>query len=304
MAIFVDKDGNVVTYENEPEEARELFPNIQEGVQDVLIDGTSIVDENGDADIPMASTQKPGVVMIGAGLGLNANKRLTISPASLADIKTGTLTSVGPIIPSRQNASSFYGLASAAGDTTQAQSDNAVGNYTDAAKIAIQKMLGIYEAPWELIAEETFTNETEANKTITTDSNGQPFELTDVVLLFETPQQETASAKGNYGSLTLNDGTDNIGVVYCGVWTQAANGDATGCALFAENKNGLFVVSGKGKSTSTNMGNLMMNYVVGLGNQYGQYSGVKFGTFITRKVIIPAVTGSGHYILYGRRKWT
>ena len=37
----------------------------------------------------------------------------------------------------------FYGLAKAAGDTTQANSGNPVGTYTEEAKAAIRAMLGI-----------------------------------------------------------------------------------------------------------------------------------------------------------------
>lgn len=47
------------------------------------------------------------------------------------------------ITPGRQKNSVFYGLASAAGDTTQKNSDNAVGTYTENAKTAIQTMLGV-----------------------------------------------------------------------------------------------------------------------------------------------------------------
>jgi len=36
----------------------------------------------------------------------------------------------------------FYGLAAAAGDSTQSASDNAVGTYTDNAKSAIRTMIG------------------------------------------------------------------------------------------------------------------------------------------------------------------
>lgn len=45
----------------------------------------------------------------------------------------------------------FYGLAKAAGDTTQSASSNTVGAYTDDAKTAIRAMLGIDTA--SLVAE-------------------------------------------------------------------------------------------------------------------------------------------------------
>lgn len=55
------------------------------------------------------------------------------------DLSSYALTSE---IPTKEF-TAFYGLASAAGDTTQAQSSNALGNYTSSAKAAIKQMLGI-----------------------------------------------------------------------------------------------------------------------------------------------------------------
>ena len=46
-----------------------------------------------------------------------------------------------PLATGHQHASTFYGLAKAAGDTTQSQSSNAVGTYTEDAKSAISEML-------------------------------------------------------------------------------------------------------------------------------------------------------------------
>ena len=47
-----------------------------------------------------------------------------------------------PINTASQDKAAFYGLAKAAGDTTQSQSNNAVGQYTDEAKAAIRTMSG------------------------------------------------------------------------------------------------------------------------------------------------------------------
>ena len=46
-------------------------------------------------------------------------------------------------IKSKMDSLTFYGLAKAAGDTTQALSNNAVGTYTDDAKTAIKSMIGV-----------------------------------------------------------------------------------------------------------------------------------------------------------------
>lgn len=97
-------------------------------VQDVQVNGSSIVSNN-IANIP-----------IGQGLAIS-NGALSISPANVIHVKAGT--TVRPITPANQHYSTFYGLAIAAGDTTQRLSDNGVGIYTDNAKTAIQQMLDV-----------------------------------------------------------------------------------------------------------------------------------------------------------------
>lgn len=84
-------------------------------ITDVQIEGTSIVNNSGVANI---------------------------SSATSTQIKNGTDTTK-VINPSNQHASTFYGLAKAAGDATQSASNNPVGTYTSEAKVAIRNMLGI-----------------------------------------------------------------------------------------------------------------------------------------------------------------
>ena len=124
-------------------------------VTDVQINGTSIV-ENKVANIPVASANALGLVKVtgNGGIRVLADGQIGVSPASVADIKEGA-TSTGSIVPSRQHASAFYGLAKAAGDTTQAMSANTVGTYTDQAKTAIQTMLGIDTAIADAVGEIT-----------------------------------------------------------------------------------------------------------------------------------------------------
>ncbi len=111
--------------------------------KDVQINGASVVDQNGVANVPFASANTFGVVKINTTYGTNiANGTIAIQPASPENIKA-SLSAYRPIVPERQNQSVFYGLAKAAGDTTQSTSSNAVGTYTDEAKAAIQTMLGI-----------------------------------------------------------------------------------------------------------------------------------------------------------------
>ena len=193
------------------------------------------------------------------------------------------------------------GLAKLAGADMASVTGETVGVYPEAQRVAIQKMLGIYEAPWELIREDTFTNATTVTHEISVDGNGQPFELTDVVLLVESPVQETASAVN--GNLVLSNGTKNIAGVYCTGWTQAANSTAHGCWIVEEKKNGLVFVNGKNGSSSTNMQTMTQSYAEGLGNTQAQSIQADTADFVVRLVKIASVLGTCHYKLYGKRKW-
>lgn len=109
---------------------------------DVQIDGTSIVN-NGVANIPKASSSTLGTVKVNGNMGIYLlNDVLTPNTPSDAEYKAGA-NSVKPIVPNKQHFATFYGLAKAAGDSTQASSSNAVGTYTDDAKAAIKTMLGV-----------------------------------------------------------------------------------------------------------------------------------------------------------------
>ena len=272
-------------------------------VDDVQINGTSIV-SGGVANIPKSANNVLGVTKPnGMGVGVNTSGDLYITPADSSVIKAGT-QQYTPITATNQHHAIFYGLAKAAGDTSQSASNNPTGTYTDTAKVAIQKMLGIYEAPWELIREDTFTNATEADHTVSVDGNGQPFALTDVILMFETPVQTTEAKKANYGQLrfyTSLDGTD-FKAVECNAWTQAANASATGCFAILENRNGMIFLNGVKSATSTNSGNVVQRYGAGFTGT-AQNIFIPNGEFTIKKVVIPGVTGTGHYKLYGKRKW-
>lgn len=112
-------------------------------VQDVQVNGVSILDAQGVANVPKANADNFGVVKVATqGVALNSNNVLQIVPASLNTIKSG-VGNYNPISPQHQHESTFYGLAKAAGDTTQSASSNTVGTYTDTAIDKIMQMLGI-----------------------------------------------------------------------------------------------------------------------------------------------------------------
>ena len=115
-------------------------PSADDVVNDVQINGTSIVTD-GVAEIPIATESKVGVCRADPNFGTGIyNQRMMIARAPDDYIKNGANV-YRPIVPSTQHSATFYGLAKAAGDTTQAASSNAVGQYTEEAKSAISDML-------------------------------------------------------------------------------------------------------------------------------------------------------------------
>ena len=196
MAIKLDEENKVVVYENEPEEPRSMFPNIPEastiegGVDDVLIDDVSIVDDSGAANIPLATADVFGATALGPGLRASGTtKKAIIDRAPTARIKGGA-DAYMPIVPINQHEAVFYGMAKAAGDTTQALSANEVGSYTAEAKAAIRKMLGLVEA--ELITDYT-TGVDLSDLTVFTDLYGQPFRLRKAHILVMYPASTTGA---------------------------------------------------------------------------------------------------------------
>lgn len=111
-------------------------------VHDVQVNGSSVLN-NGIANITYASASSAGVIKTRESYGTAVDSgQLAIIRGTDAEIKAGN-GGWKPIVPSRQHMATFYGLAKAAGDTTQSASSNAVGTYTDSAKTAIKSMLGI-----------------------------------------------------------------------------------------------------------------------------------------------------------------
>lgn len=250
-------------------------------------------------EIPVATSTSLGVVKAGVSTVINSAGAIEFRAVGPVDVKGGT-SYIRALTPEMQHASAFYGLAKAAG-VNMASSSNAIGEYTDEAKIAIQKMLGIYEPPWELIREDTFTNTTEANHDIDVDANGEPFELSDVILMFETPKQSTYAAKGTYGQVYFYYSNSNFYNPEPGAWEQPENTAAHAAFYMIEQRGGLIFVSHTVNTTATNSGALRYRYgetFKTAGNGI-QMSPKRYFS----KIRIWTVTGTGHYILYGKRKW-
>jgi hypothetical protein len=145
----VDLKDETVTYGTYPETSKTAIRSLigaaaasDVTVSDVQVNGTSVL-SNGVANVPKATNNILGVISAQSanGVAVASSGALYISSASVDNIKAGT-DDRKPITSSNQDASVFYGLAKAAGDTTQAESSNAVGTYTESAKASIRTMLG------------------------------------------------------------------------------------------------------------------------------------------------------------------
>lgn len=122
----------------------EMMPNSPDGNGDYIVRQVDGENEYVPLNIPIATNSQLGVVKGNSyGIRVNATGDMYINAASISsEIKPG-ISNYLPIVPSNQHASAFYGLAKAAGDTTQASSSNSVGVYTNEAKTAIQTMLDV-----------------------------------------------------------------------------------------------------------------------------------------------------------------
>jgi len=123
------------------------------GVSDVKVDGTSVVTD-GVANVPIAGKTVAGAIKVnnsdatGAmanGGSVILNDELYIAGASNIDAYRFGYNLVDLVCTSYQHLAVFFGLAKAAGDTTQPTSSNAVGTYTETAKSAISQMLSAPE---------------------------------------------------------------------------------------------------------------------------------------------------------------
>ena len=181
-----------------------------EPVTDVRVNGTSVA-SNGVANIPVAKNSTLGVIKIGAtdgwyGISTDTNGVIYTSKATDAQIKQGT-EQYKPIVSLNEHTATFYGLAKASGDTTQSQSSNTVGSYTDEAKQSIQQMLGVSSllAPSEptLVASKAYA----VGDVFT--ANGKLYKVTSAIAATETivVQNEGEEVSGhNAVETSLSDG--------------------------------------------------------------------------------------------------
>lgn len=168
---------NTVSITGQAADAGAVRTALNSKISDVTVNSTSVV-SNGVADIPLADDTDPGVVKVAEryGLRMDEDGSIKIYAASDAVIKQAS-NSYRPVGASHIDVATFYGLAKAAGDTTQISSNNTVGTYTDSAKGKILTMLGA----------EDFLAPIEIGSTSTRDYN-----IGDIFVLGSTLQQATA----------------------------------------------------------------------------------------------------------------
>lgn len=288
----LDENGNLTDSGKKPSD----FPT------DVQVNGTSVV-SNGVANIPFAGATPGAVAVTGYGLQMQSTGSISIKPATPEQIKAG-IRAWEAIVPGRQQDSVFYGLAKASGDSTQSASSNAVGTYTDSAKVAIQKMLGIYEAPWELIREDTFTNDTQTNHLITVDNNGEPFELTDIIFELVIPTQNNEVKVGGSGGVRHYFAVAQYETTYFNNLNLNANTYDYGATALITQESG---IQRREFTKFNTMGN---EPYIATGNQltdnhgwFIHYTNNSNTIRLYSKIEIVSVLGTATYKLYGKRKW-
>lgn len=299
----VTSNGTTITYNQ-----NDLYITPDKSIDSISMNGTTYTPTNGAVNLGNVLTPASGK----ANNSIIAPVELTSTASQLYNIgdlfiyndqlykATNTIATSTTIIPDT-NCTSILLI--------DQMNDNYVlknGSYTTAEKVIIQKTIGLYNPPWEFIREDTFTNATEDTHTITVDANGDAFELTDVIMFFETPNQSTYSAKGQYGQIWFWYNASYYFASEPGAWTQNADTSAHGFVTIVEQQpGGLFFCRETGVTTSSNSAAWRSRYSAGF-NENATAQGIKFtnDTLYISKIQIPKVTGTGHYKLYGKRKWT
>ena len=253
----------------------------------------------------IATDSTPGVVKVNAGHGIaiDSDGVLQLTTPTTNQLQALSNGWLAPRLNTMHTAT-FYSLAKAAGDTTQSISTNAVGVYTDNAKVSIQKMIGTYEAPWELIRDDTFTNDTMAQYIISTDDNNDPFELTDCYLWIIIPSTDQAGdyGLGNYGRIRFLTSNENL---YFDALLAETNNPASskvGGAWLTQS-HGAIHIETLNLTDSGNTGTIRRFATNNYDSQLAPLIIPLVYPRIITGVKISAAQGTIKYRLYGRRKW-
>lgn len=166
-----------------------------------------------------------------------------------------------------------------------------------------QGIVGVSSNSWEFIKEETFTHAEEADKTIDTDADGNSFELTDIILRFDLPADQTANI-GDFGRVKAYANDTNVADVLVNTMTVAAGGSARCATAFFLQKNGLLLKFTQASQLHGSGGYIqMMSNSNTLANESVVTPIVLMPVTVGfTSLVIRKVTGKCHYILYGKRK--
>lgn len=223
-------------------------------------------------EIPVARNNTTGLVMPypSLGTGVASNGGLAVVKAEANNIKVAA-DEYRPIVPKNQHISSFYGLAKAAGDATQSASSNAVGEYTDEAKIAIQKMLGIYDPPWEVIRAITLTERTSID--VSVDDNGNPFELLQA-FIYVLYEPDLASESSGYGRYYIYDANNDYVTAETGRYSAVSTNSFK--EILFEKRGNMKLAHFTRESSTGNYGTwLIKSYPVGMKLNVGNIVRIK-----------------------------
>ena len=132
---------------------------------------------------------------------------------------------------------------------------------------------------------------------LTTSYNAFPF-------LFELPKVSTGdmdSSKKSYGQINFNFNDNQSLIPEPGEFSRVAGGDAKAVWYTVRHDNGLAIATATTSMTNTNSSAIRMRFVSG---SLGQSGIALQENFAVTSINIRNVTGRGHYIIFGRRKWT
>ena len=279
----------------------ELFGSakVEVPVQDVQVNGVSVLDAQGVANVPMATASSSGIVAASNGsygiiIGTNGNLRgvLLTNEAVHNDAKGG-LNHYKPIVAAIQHESAFYGLAKAAG-SDEKNSTLQVGQYTEEAKIAIQKMLGLYRE-WELIADVTVSEDSQIFD-VDTDISGQPFTLSN--MLVRVYLEPSTTGTNDYISATnLIVTTSDVDAGTSGpTHRYLANGAATYIEYKSEIISGITLTTGRSASASNSTQNIQS--ISSPGSNAKAFRGFRLSRYNSTSSLIPA---GSRIVIYGIR---
>lgn len=123
-------------------------------VKNVKIDGSSVVDNQGSANIPKADVSTFGVMRapnpVSSGLQMDPLGYLKTTEANTSQVQGGT-NEYRVIVPNNQHEAVFFGLAKAAGRDLKDVRNVTVGQYPENAKTAIRNMLGVQSSSGAVI---------------------------------------------------------------------------------------------------------------------------------------------------------